>query len=314
MEQFYRVRSPNPWGDYGSILVTGIACLESDGSVELERTGPFIPPISFPNWLVIVRDDFREVLELSQLAPFEFKPVVKTRIVDLNWTEWSWEKDLTANQHPPTGEPAGYVLDYPHSPIAADRMGPVWELSLKSTPTRLSYQEEFHTWIQHLIMDPVDWNGDPFFTGEFANGIKEFCCNDVGKSWLQAHAGKWVEFTPILTEPAPTREYYVWDRRDRVLVEPSVEEMREVLETLSTKSLATHGFASVRLGHRSMQVLEVSSPRWIQPSVTVEWTEIGEYGESEVWTLQSVSLEKALQLWIALSQGRFEELEQNEWE
>ena len=42
--------SEPPWGDYGDVLVNGMSSggRDDDGFIKLERTGPFIPPITFP--------------------------------------------------------------------------------------------------------------------------------------------------------------------------------------------------------------------------------------------------------------------------
>src|SRR5438105_2367736 len=55
-----------PWGDYGSILTHGMtAHLERRGSqLQLERTGPFIPPISFPGINdIVVTTEMRDAMQ-----------------------------------------------------------------------------------------------------------------------------------------------------------------------------------------------------------------------------------------------------------
>ena len=39
-----------PWGDYGLILIHGMSCHlpRENGLIQLERTGPFIPPMTIP--------------------------------------------------------------------------------------------------------------------------------------------------------------------------------------------------------------------------------------------------------------------------
>jgi len=83
-----------PWGDYGSILASGMSAHlpRKDGLMQLERTGPFIPPISLPGiGDIIVTDAFRAELESSGLSGFTFAPVMKARIVELNWEAWADE-------------------------------------------------------------------------------------------------------------------------------------------------------------------------------------------------------------------------------
>src|SRR5262249_4504338 len=51
----------SPWGDYCEILVQGMSTHlpRKNGLIQLERTGPFVPPISFPGIAdVVVTDSF----------------------------------------------------------------------------------------------------------------------------------------------------------------------------------------------------------------------------------------------------------------
>ena len=73
-----------PWGDYGCILLSGMTShLErQNGLLQLERTGPFVPPISLPGIAdIVVTNDFKHLLEGSGLTGFTFQPVIKKHIV-----------------------------------------------------------------------------------------------------------------------------------------------------------------------------------------------------------------------------------------
>jgi hypothetical protein len=55
-----------------------------DGLLQLERTGPFVPPVTLTGLEdLLVTDAFRSRLEHSPLAGTGFRPVQKTRIVRL---------------------------------------------------------------------------------------------------------------------------------------------------------------------------------------------------------------------------------------
>ena len=99
---------PHAWGDYGDILVHGMADAQeraADGALELERTGPFVPPITFPGIpAVVVSDPFRRQLEPSGLTGFTFRAVHKTRIVRLEWHSWD-QQALEPLEFPESGEP-----------------------------------------------------------------------------------------------------------------------------------------------------------------------------------------------------------------
>jgi hypothetical protein len=122
---------PMPWGDYGSILwsgMTGHLGRDAQGRLQLERTGPFVPGI-FVSGLreVLVTGAFRARLERSGLRGARFGPVALTRIVELDWEHWDRDADDPAI-YPSDGEPEGYILGRPHSEETARRMGPVWEV------------------------------------------------------------------------------------------------------------------------------------------------------------------------------------------
>jgi hypothetical protein len=121
--------APWPWGDYGSILIggmTGHLPRSDSGLLQLERTGPFVPPISFSgDWIVM--SSFRAQLEGSGLTGLSFRPVVKARIVRLDWH--TWDRSLSEPvEYPVGGEPENYILERPHDPGLADAMGELWQL------------------------------------------------------------------------------------------------------------------------------------------------------------------------------------------
>lgn len=58
-----------PWGDYGRLLRNGMSAHlpRQEGMIQLERTGPFIPPISFAGvGDIIVTDEIRVRLEAAK--------------------------------------------------------------------------------------------------------------------------------------------------------------------------------------------------------------------------------------------------------
>ena len=119
-----------PWGDYGRILVAGMSAHlpRKEGLIQLERTGPFIPPVSFPGLGdIVVAANFRAALESSGLTGISFQPVIKARIVELNWPLWDSTSDDPA-EYPAEGAPEDYILARPHSDEVSAQLGDVWEL------------------------------------------------------------------------------------------------------------------------------------------------------------------------------------------
>jgi hypothetical protein len=128
---YYCVDSPEaPWGDYGDILIRGMAGHRprKDGLVQLERAGPFMPPITFPGiYEVVVTDALKRELEQAGLLGMAFRSVIKAHIVDLRWQEWETDAE-EPREYPEGREPEGYILDRPHSPQLAAQLGDLWEL------------------------------------------------------------------------------------------------------------------------------------------------------------------------------------------
>lgn len=123
-----------PWGDYGDILYHGMSMHEDrlDGRIRLERTGPEVFPITFPSDIVVT-DQFRRHFEDSGLSGVRFHPVIKHRIVELNWSAW----DMTGDdipEMPESGEPEDYILARPHSAKATAAMPNLWELIASEAP------------------------------------------------------------------------------------------------------------------------------------------------------------------------------------
>ena len=136
-----------------------------DGLIQLERTAPFVPPISFPGiGDIVVTDAFRRELEASDLTGFTFAPVLKARIVESTWETW----DRTAPEpaeYPPSGEPEDYILSRPHSRKLADEMGDVWEVVLNDGAI-VDTDIERRPWDYDVRVHAESWNGEHLFWGK----------------------------------------------------------------------------------------------------------------------------------------------------
>ena len=117
------------WGDYGTILCNGRLRTEG-GEQRLDRTAPFVPPISFPPFsdgVVIVTSEARQKLEASGLSGVgEFRPVLLGKVVLVDWQKWDRSHPLDGEFLPSNGEPEEYILENPHDAEAAARIGPIW--------------------------------------------------------------------------------------------------------------------------------------------------------------------------------------------
>lgn len=131
MSSWYRARNVDaPWGDYGLVLVAGIASHpDESGRITILRTGPWVPPITVVGYRhdVIVTDALRRLIEEANLAGAGFLEVIKERIVRLDWRSW----DLSAAHpafYPPGGEPENYILGRKHNAALSEAIGPLWRL------------------------------------------------------------------------------------------------------------------------------------------------------------------------------------------
>lgn len=113
------------WGDYGHILQHGMAyhSPRTDGLLALERTGPYIPPITLPGLgHVVLTSSARKLLESSGLTGFSFRPVKKVLTVELNWETWDLEAE-DPPYFPNSREPEDYILGQPDSPSDSAALG-----------------------------------------------------------------------------------------------------------------------------------------------------------------------------------------------
>jgi hypothetical protein len=127
-----------PWGDYGDALAHGIAWrLRKDDPLQLDRCGPFVPPISFPSGFldVVVTQQMRDCLEAAGFRGLRFILVIKHKIVRIDWQ--SWDPSAPTPKHLPAGtEPENYILRRKHHPATDEQIGNVWELQAEvAVPT-----------------------------------------------------------------------------------------------------------------------------------------------------------------------------------
>ncbi|MBI9051188.1 MAG: hypothetical protein JEZ00_17325 [Anaerolineaceae bacterium] len=184
--KIYIFRNPSnlPWGDYGSILYTGMTMHQGrneNGLLQLERTGPFVPPIVDECLDIVATDDFKLALETSGLKGFAFKPVIKKRIVYIDWE--TWDQNLEDPQfYPESGEPADYILERPHSDELAEQMGELWELCLEQLALVEKVKREGHS-----------WKMDIYLLKETLPHLDFFRAKDVGYVYLSENAKNWLE-------------------------------------------------------------------------------------------------------------------------
>jgi hypothetical protein len=194
MAGFYELKSPNsPWGDYSDILISGMSAYSArkDGLIQFERTGPYVPPISFPGiGDIVVTDTFRRKLESSGLSGLRFQPVIKKRIVHLDWHLWD-QAAKEPLEYPQGGEPEGYILQRPHSPEVAEQIGDLWELCL--TEAAKIHRERRPS---RILLVASSLQGCDIFRAE---GVLCSYTTDRAKTWLEDNAKEHVAFAEVET-------------------------------------------------------------------------------------------------------------------
>jgi hypothetical protein len=189
---------PGEWGDYGDILQHGMASHRPrvGGPLALERTGPYIPPITLPGiGHVVLNSHARELLESSGLSGFTFRPVEKVLTVELRWETW----DLTADEPPyvpDSGEPEDYILGQPDSPAASAALGELCEVVVPDTATILRPEGTVSSY-KELRLDLSTWNNADLFRGD---GYRSILFTERARKWFLDNWGKFVEFNEFPTK------------------------------------------------------------------------------------------------------------------
>ena len=178
--------APAPWGDYGSILLHGMSMhlARQDGLIQLERTGPFMPPITFPSGENVVKAWLRERLLSSGLTGFSFAPVIKRHIARLDWHLWDRAAE-EPQEHPESGEPEDYILSRPHSEQASRMIADVFELVPQEVAT-IDRTSGFR-------IVPDSWGSADIF---FGRGARVTFVSDHAREWLTSTVGEHVAFKP----------------------------------------------------------------------------------------------------------------------
>lgn len=178
------------WGDYGDILHHGMVWRdEQTGLLKLERTGTFVPSITFPGINeIVVTDSFRAALETSNLTGFTFRPLIKHHIADLDWSDWKSEEP---NFYPESGEPEDYIYEAQHSPEIAEQMPKLWELVIEQTAHVQRTEDASADYGVALSLLKETWNGDDFFR---APEVGYTFVSKRATLWLEKHAENLVDF------------------------------------------------------------------------------------------------------------------------
>ena len=188
----------SPWGDYGRILYHGMTChlpRTNDGRLQLERTAPFVPPISFPGIShLVVTNECKRKLETAGLAGFGFQTVSKARIVDCPWHNWGLNSEEPL-EYPETGEPKDYILRREHSPVLATSIGELWEIVLTEAAESERRPQNNYRWDDEIYLVLDSWSGADIF---LASGVGYIYVSERAQKWFMENYSENVRFRDCL--------------------------------------------------------------------------------------------------------------------
>ena len=185
------------WGDYGDILQHGMAAHmpRIGGRLSLERTGPYIPPITLPGiGEIVLTSEARESLEGSELSGFSFVPVEKSLVVELHWENWDFDAD-EPEYYPESGEPEDYILGQPHNPPAAAALGELWEVVIPVSAKVLRPRSVVSSF-KELKLDLNTWSGADLIRGE---GYGSPLFTKRARDWFISHWDTYIRFEQFPT-------------------------------------------------------------------------------------------------------------------
>jgi hypothetical protein len=187
MAQFYQLlASPAPWGDYGDVLRSGLLAPRQEDVrpvVEIERTGPFIPPITFPFDAIVVTEATKARMETGSFMGLQFAPARYVKVVRLDWHNW----DLLApepQRYPAGGEPENYIIKRRNCDRTTASMPAIWSFDVPSTPgLQVRGSDRFR--LNHAP------NAD-IFRENSIHWVSERM-----RVWLEGNLGDWVQCVPV---------------------------------------------------------------------------------------------------------------------
>ncbi|MFO0798316.1 MAG: hypothetical protein U0804_12635 [Gemmataceae bacterium] len=191
---FYLSGPSHPWGDYYRVLADGYGAI-IDGVCRVQRTGPFIPPVTFPHAMVVT-DALRADLEASALTGVTFVPVVKQKVVASDWHEWNL-KAPNPREYPEEAEPSNYIDRGEHSPAAAEALGTLWAVDVLRV-ARVTRSEPVDHTHRHLHLNVESAQGLDFVRSP---DVGFLFVSERAKAWLEARVGRWVAFEEANTAP-----------------------------------------------------------------------------------------------------------------
>ena len=190
-EVAYEIAGLSPWGGMGHILIHGFLWDEHSPDIyELVRTGPFVPPISFPSRHCVITDAVKRELQLTGFSGFELLELPLGKVVESDWHFWDRTQPLDYSKLPADKDiysPEDLILGPPHRDDLAGAMPKFWLLK------GIQVHFEWATYtddLQTLSWTRSELNGWDFYSPSGAL----LYLSERAKDWFQDRYGEWLEF------------------------------------------------------------------------------------------------------------------------
>jgi len=204
--KIFEVHSRSLWGDYGRTLVNATSSYREDRReiLDIDRFGPFVPPLYETGTATIVRDDVKELMEMNFSHSLYFQPVSYRLVYILRWDTW----DLSASEpkkYPRSLTPSDYSVGVRKAtPRQKDGMDLSWEVRCRgSLANKVNFAVNEPSYDPYdldnfgLVFETADDFDAACRAGFFVNQHRSSYVYVVesARDWLASELGDWVSFT-----------------------------------------------------------------------------------------------------------------------
>lgn len=286
---------------------------EADGLVHVKCAGPVVPPFFFTFQEIVVTNSLRQKLAETQFGPFEFRPAVVDRVVLLHWEKW----DRSAPRAPIRlgGDVWKFLESSRHSPSAAAKMEPLWELVVPEGAEATSFNRATMLAETEWIINPKTCGGNAIFKRNHHSGGPFFVTAQL-RDWFACEIGEWVRFSPVLFERPPRARFYFVDWDQTITENPKLEDLERFIYSLDGLDIASpetscrialYNHAGWHISASTKGVVCLICP---QKAGTVETF----FEAANVRRLLNVPRAKQLELWRAFYLKDIEMLKSQPWD
>lgn len=193
--EFFKVVAGNRgWRDLDSVILHGWPMFSQSGEMRDEsgrlligRTGPYIPRMFSPfSDCLVVRDDFKSILDDSGLGPFGFRQVRICQAVPLDWDGQSSTMPNFVLPRDFESGPEEYLTEQPHSAALAPQLPPCWEVILERGINCETVLVAKYQWIVNVFSRT--WSGQHVVLGDLGpeRPGRLIIVDRLAKDWLEA--------------------------------------------------------------------------------------------------------------------------------